>query len=60
MMMAMMLTMMVVTWQDRYNNDPQADSLSAVQAKIDDVKGIMVENIGTHARHLVPPQGTGG
>ncbi|KNC53195.1 synaptobrevin [Thecamonas trahens ATCC 50062] len=30
---------------DYYNHDPSADKISAVQSQIDDVKGVMVDNI---------------
>lgn len=32
--------------QDYYNANPDADSLSRVQKQLDDVKDVMVENIG--------------
>lgn len=37
-----------IEWhQDKYN-DPKSDSLSKVQGKLDDVKGVMVDNIGIY------------
>ena len=42
-----MLSIFVIVFEEFYNNDPSADTITHVRGQIKEVKDVMVDNIGT-------------